>query len=685
MVFISYAHEDEEWKERLMSHLEVLVREGLIQTWDDRKIDAGEEWEVRIREAMEHASIAVLLVSEALLSSRYVTEVEVPALLARRAEEGLRIIPVIVRSCAWQSVSWLRQLQVRPTDGRPLAGGGSASVDADLAMLADEIHLLARSAGAQAQGMDLVPLPPERVFVSYLPIAGRHFFGRDEELAQLDGAWADPATRVLSIVAWGGAGKSVLVGRWLRRLEADHYRGAERVYGWSFFSQGLDRKKASSNAFLKDATQWYGGEFDTDADPRSQGRTLAELVRRSRSLLILDGIEPLLRDKESEPGRFELRDLGLKTLVRELAASGPGLCVITSRQVIAELEEFQGTSARRLLLEDLPKAAGVETLRAFGVGGDTSDLESAVVWLSGHALSIRLLGSTLTEAYGGKISRRGEIESLARSDSADDPASRIMITYKALLGEGPELDLLRLLGLFDRPATRGDLRQILEPPIPGLTTRLPEPGSPDWNRVVGKLRRLGLLTPLEESQPETLDTHPLIREHFGAELKTESPAVWRRAQRRFDTHLLTDDELKLVSYTINYVKRDEERILYGPSVKLVSDNMTSDAFTTWVVADWLSNPPENRTEIDRKFIRVSYEVIGRWPKQRLKFRENQLEALRGIEKAIKAQGRPTPEGVEWRPQERTGYEEKQLEVLRGIAEALGADRRPEPEGEQEHE
>jgi hypothetical protein len=75
------------------------------------------------------------------------------------------------------------------------------------------------------------------VSISRLPVTGRDLFGRDHELAWLDQCW-DEHVHVASIVAWGGVGKSALVNAWLARLRDVGWRGAERVFGWSFYRQG---------------------------------------------------------------------------------------------------------------------------------------------------------------------------------------------------------------------------------------------------------------------------------------------------------------------------------------------------------------------------------------------------------------------------------------------------------------
>jgi len=57
-------------------------------------------------------------------------------------------------------------------------------------------------------------------------------------------------------VAWGGVGKTSLVNRWLNHMENDNYRGAKRVYAWSFYSQGAEEgKQASADEFLQETLE----------------------------------------------------------------------------------------------------------------------------------------------------------------------------------------------------------------------------------------------------------------------------------------------------------------------------------------------------------------------------------------------------------------------------------------------
>src|SRR6516162_9518070 len=80
---------------------------------------------------------------------------------------------------------------------------------------------------------------PKKISIARLPITGSDVFGREEDIAFLEAAWANQRVNVVTIVAWAGVGKSTLVNHWLRRMAAKHYRSAELVFGWSFYRQAV--------------------------------------------------------------------------------------------------------------------------------------------------------------------------------------------------------------------------------------------------------------------------------------------------------------------------------------------------------------------------------------------------------------------------------------------------------------
>src|SRR6516225_8828026 len=99
---------------------------------------------------------------------------------------------------------------------------------------------------------------PKKISVAKLPVTGSELFGREEDLAFLDDAWANQQVNVVTIAAWAGVGKSTLVNHWLRRMAAQHYHSAELVFGWSLYRQGSSGETSSADEFLDAALSWFG-------------------------------------------------------------------------------------------------------------------------------------------------------------------------------------------------------------------------------------------------------------------------------------------------------------------------------------------------------------------------------------------------------------------------------------------
>jgi hypothetical protein len=221
-----------------------------------------------------------------------------------------------------------------------------------------------------------------------LPITGSDVFGRKEDIGFLDDAWANQQVNVVTIVAWAGVGKSTLVNHWLRRMATEKYRSAELVFGWSFYIQGSSGETSSADEFLDAALSWFGDPDPRLGTAREKGERLTKLVAHRRTLLVLDGLEPL----QNPPGPQEerLREPSLQALLRELAAFNSGLCVITTRLPVADFADHERTSALRRELEQLSSDAGAKLLRALGVKGDEGELRSASDEF-GFFLSVRVL------------------------------------------------------------------------------------------------------------------------------------------------------------------------------------------------------------------------------------------------------------------------------------------------------
>jgi len=119
-LFFSYSHRDESLRNELETHLSVLKRQGVIQTWHDRRIIAGSEIDSSISENLENARIILLLVSSYFLASDYCYDIEMSRAMEKHQEGSARVIPVILHPCDWQNAPF-GALRATPTDGKPVS------------------------------------------------------------------------------------------------------------------------------------------------------------------------------------------------------------------------------------------------------------------------------------------------------------------------------------------------------------------------------------------------------------------------------------------------------------------------------------------------------------------------------------------------------------------------------------
>jgi tetratricopeptide (TPR) repeat protein len=595
-VFISYSHRGNgpDWKARLLRPLGVFEQHHLLDVWQDGKIRISSYWDDDIQQAMSDARLAVVLLTPEALESEYILKKEFPLLRERQQRDKLPVIPVICEECDWRAQDWLRATQA-PNKSNPLSQLTEAAQESVFRQLATTIAGELSRVFLAELPKPVQPLSPDRVYLERFPLPAsglreEKLIGREQELALLDLAYAQPSTAIVSLVAWGGVGKTMLVQHWLQRLQREGWFGTQRVYAWSFYSQGTkEDRQASEDLFLAHALKWFGVECEPTVSPWEKGRLLAEAVLRERTFLIFDGIEPL----QYPPGPMggQLRAPGVQSLLKQLArkvndTENRGLCLVTTREPLIDLADFQRRpgsawgSVLRVDLGNLTEEAGAALLHHAGANragaaeikpGD-AELLAASREVAGHALTLNLLGRFLARAYGGDIRRR-DLVKFEEADRKEQGGTTFKMlaafeNWFARSGEfgARQLAVLRMLGLFDRPADAGCIGALREPPIiagltePLFTSRLDEKtGEPtlqpllkeDWNTATAFLADFGLVTLQEDAanNERLLDCHPLIREYFSKQLRGHHLQSWIVANRRLYTFVKSNTELMPDSVT----------------------------------------------------------------------------------------------------------------------------------------
>ena len=406
---------------------------------------------------------------------------------------------------------------------------------------------------------DLVEILPRLgSIVPFTPTKLRHtaerLIGRDEDLSRLDAAWNDPHKNVVIVRAFGGMGKTSLVATWMAELALKKWRGAARVFDWSFYSQGTrEQSAASADTFMAAALRAFGDPDPTLGSPWDRGARLAGLVSESRCLLVLDGLEPL----QHPPGPMhgQLKDSGIAALLKGLVAHNPGLCVVTTREKVDDIKQHYGRAADDLELTYLTDLAGAVLLHYAGatcagakeIAPDDKELQAASREVRGHGLTLQLLGGYLRLVEDGDIRKRDTVRLADADEQYQNDATRpyghafkAMEAYeKWFAGEGEKgqrpLAILRLLGLFDRPASKDCLDALRAAPvIAGLTEALVGLNPREWKLALSRLEEINLLAVQDDG---SVDCHPLLREYFATQLRRQPPEAWRAAHRRLYEHI----------------------------------------------------------------------------------------------------------------------------------------------------
>lgn len=107
-IFISYSSLDKDYLSEFRKQIKTLQNEGLVETWDDRELQAGDKWDIVIKEQLDKADYVILFITANFLNSEYIRNIE----LKKALENNTRIIPVIIDYCTWDYDDTLKEIQV---------------------------------------------------------------------------------------------------------------------------------------------------------------------------------------------------------------------------------------------------------------------------------------------------------------------------------------------------------------------------------------------------------------------------------------------------------------------------------------------------------------------------------------------------------------------------------------------
>ncbi|PZO49306.1 MAG: hypothetical protein DCF16_14760 [Alphaproteobacteria bacterium] len=561
--FISYSHRDVAYAKRLQRGLS---SRGLKIWWDER-LTVGKPFGMEIDKALALSRRVLVLWSKNGVKSEWVQQE------ASAARHYQKILPYRLDDCALP-VEFMN-LHTKP-----------------LGNAADAVDIILNDSGAQlVPGSRALTIRDPEIYLAKLPqTAAQRLFGREREFSMLFEAWDSGKTGVVILQAMGGQGKTALMRHWVQSMMECGWSGASRVYVESFYSQGTDEKRGgSADAFFTHALKWFGYDGPKITSRSAEGEELARRVQQERTLLILDGLEPLQYPAHRAGMAGKLKDPGLTALILQLAHQSRCMCLITTRFGLPELKALRPPTVVAEPLPPISDEAGASLLQDLGVRGTVSELKAAVHDLNGHALAVSLLGRYLIDFADGHIAQRSKLP-LMPEHAGDRSLRRVMrryeIAYEERIREQSEngkkadasasakqLELLRLMGLFDRPADRQAILAIFaKPAIQGVTDAGVGMSDGDLKFAITQLRGHGLLFPAAPGQQEQLDAHPLIREYFADRLQNLNNGR-AEAHGRLYSYFLQRARATTLANTIESLEPYFAAIAHGCGAGLYSESL----------------------------------------------------------------------------------------------------------------
>jgi hypothetical protein len=528
-LFLCYSRQDQIWRDLFLDTVQGLSSKCNLRIWYDSLMAPGIEWHRELKQQLAASQIAAALISPNLLRSTFTLEEELPHIIARNNSGGLVFLPFVLwgwdelMECREAEASWLRDLQHANVYGKQLSDITERDAQS---IIRERILWAVEQIRSKPQALRSIAIKTnKRIDISRLPSLGKEFFGRRKEISILTSLWKHGHVRVVAVIAGGGYGKSTLIGKWLLDLGQHEWTDADRVFGWSFYNQGSDEDSiGSAQEFIVKALEWFGDKDPASGSPWDKGERLAKLVASKKSILILDGLEPL----QWSIGQKKLKDPSLSTLIDGLCRFGNGLCILTSRQPIVELDRYHGFSATQLSLDPISSEDGVDIFRSRMITATTIQLKELTVFLGNHALAVSLLASILTPM----LEYLSEQHSLAikrfcgtYSDAKMSGVDRVLQFFVDSTAGRSELKVLYLLALFDQPISICILQELLEAHVSqSLNPELQLNSAVDLLPALGFLIELRLVFYSQKSQ--SLDMHPLTRMYFRQRFIRDRKSDW---------------------------------------------------------------------------------------------------------------------------------------------------------------
>ena len=279
-----------------------------------------------------------------------------------------------------------------------------------------------------------------------------NFVGRKEMLETITDWYTNPEVRIGALIGWGGVGKSALVRKWYDTLESNRIK-PDGIFWWGFYRNAY--LEQFLDALLRYVSQ---GRIEPETIKSTWEKTerIKEYVHQGAYLIILDGLEEMQKSESGDEfGKMIHREC---TELLHYFADVPeadGLCLITTRYPLNDLNEWHERSYEKLSLIDLSVPDSLLMLRGRGVKGSDDELTEVINRYKGHALSLTSVAGYLNRYYDGDIKQAPEVEFVLGDRERFKDVNKLLRKYAEKMSESERI-FLNIFSLFRTEVTEND-------------------------------------------------------------------------------------------------------------------------------------------------------------------------------------------------------------------------------------
>jgi tetratricopeptide (TPR) repeat protein len=290
------------------------------------------------------------------------------------------------------------------------------------------------------------PLPPS--FHNQTP-PEPNFVGRKEMLETLTKWYNNPEVRVGALIGWGGVGKSAIVRKWYDNLDSNAIK-PDGIFWWGFYRNAY--LEQFLNAMLRYVSQ---GRIEPETIKSTWVKTdrIKDYIRQGTYLIILDGLEQMQKSASGDKfGKMIHRECTELLHYLADAPKADGLCLITTRYPLKDLNEWHGRSYKELSLIDLSIPDSLLMLRGRGVEGSDEVMTEVIKRYKGHALSLTSVAGYLNRYYDGDIKQAPNVEFVLSDKERFKDVNKLLSKYAEKMSESERI-FLNIFSLFRMEVT----------------------------------------------------------------------------------------------------------------------------------------------------------------------------------------------------------------------------------------